>query len=74
MQDKTAVSKYKDFEYNGLKFQIKANRPSGKRGSKVTKVGHASKKSLEDNGWDILIWILYNEEFEIKETWVWNFF
>ena len=54
MQDKTAVSKGSDFEYNGKRYQIKANRPSGKPGSKVTIVAKASNYD-----WDYLIWVLY---------------
>jgi len=32
MQDKTAVSKDMDFMYAGKRYQVKANRPSGKPG------------------------------------------
>jgi hypothetical protein len=64
MRGRTAVTKGKDFEYNGLKYQIKTNRPSGKKGSFVTLVGKA--KNYE---WDILIWILYDKEFNIQEAW-----
>ena len=67
MQDKTAVSKGCDFEYNGKRYQIKANRPSGKPGSKVTKVAKASNYD-----WDYLIWVLYNKEYIMQEAWVWG--
>ena len=67
MQDKTAVSKGSDFIFNNKRYQVKANRPSGKPGSKVTIVAKA--KNYE---WDYLIWILYNKEFQIKESWIWN--
>tara|TARA_B100001113_G_scaffold317030_1_gene284197 strand:+ start:451 stop:867 length:417 start_codon:yes stop_codon:yes gene_type:complete len=67
MQDKTAVSKGSDFIFNNKRYQVKANRPSGKPGSKVTIVAKA--KNYE---WDYLIWILYNKEFQIKESWMWN--
>ena len=33
MKDKTAVSKGADFVFNNFRYQIKANRPSGKPGS-----------------------------------------
>lgn len=66
-EGKTAVTKGADFEYNGLRYQVKANRPSGKKGSKVTRVPNAS--NLE---WDCLIWILYNPLFEIEEAWIWD--
>ena len=36
MQDKTAVSKGADFVFNHQRYQVKANRPSGKPGSKVS--------------------------------------
>ena len=38
MQDKTAVSKGADFVHNGVRYQVKANRPSGKKGSFITMV------------------------------------
>jgi len=64
---RTAVSNGYDFMFNGIRYQIKANRPSGKPGSRVTKVGKASNYK-----WDILIWILYNVEFVIAEAWQWD--
>ncbi len=38
MKDKTAVQKGFDFIFNGIPYQIKANRPSGKPRSEVSKV------------------------------------
>ena len=38
MQDKTAVNKGSDFVFNHTRYQVKANRPSGKPGSFVTMV------------------------------------
>ena len=66
MQTQTAVQKGHDFVFNGIRYQIKANRPSGKPGSKVTLVPKA--KNYE---WDVLIWILYNKEYQIEEAWGW---
>jgi len=66
MQDKTAVQKGHDFVYKGVRYQIKSNRPSGKPGSKVTMVPKASNYD-----WDILIWVLYNKEYQIQEAWGW---
>lgn len=60
----TAVTKGFDFRKNNLRYQVKANRPSGKPGSKVTIVGKARTFN-----WDYLIWILYNTNFEIEEAW-----
>ena len=67
MQDKTAVSKGSDFIFKNERYQVKANRPSGKPGSKVTIVAKA--KNYE---WEYLIWILYNKDFQIQEAWIWN--
>lgn len=64
---RTAVSRGHDFEYNGIKYQIKANRPSGKIGSNVTIVSKA-----KNYDWDYLIWILYNKKYEIQEAWQWD--
>lgn len=67
MRDKTAVQKGFDFVFNRIRYQIKANRPSGKKGSKVNKVPEA-----RNYNWDKLIWILYNKEYQIQEAWEWN--
>ena len=64
MQDKTAVSKGADFVFNHQRYQIKANRPSGKPGSKVTKVPKATNYL-----WDKLIWILYDQHYVMQEAW-----
>lgn len=60
MQDKTAVRKGSDFVYEGTRYQVKGNRPSGKPGSKITMVPKATNYD-----WDILIWIRYNEIYEV---------
>ena len=67
MQDMTAVQKGHDFIYNGTKYQIKAHRPSGKPGSKITNAGKA--RNYE---WDILIWLRYEVNFNIEEAWAWE--
>ena len=67
MRGVTAVQKGFDFKINGLRYQVKANRPSGKPGSFVTLVGKA-----RNYDWDFLIWILYNPKFEIQEAWIWD--
>ena len=63
----TAVQKGHDFTFNNLRYQVKANRPSGKPGSFVTLVPKA--KNYE---WDFLIWVLYNTQYEIQEAWLWE--
>ena len=61
---RTAVARGTDFRYGGLRYQVKACRPSGKPGSLVTKVPKASNYD-----WDRLIWILYDREFKMLEAW-----
>jgi hypothetical protein len=63
----TAVAKGADFVFNGVRYQIKANRPSGKKGCKVTLVSKANNYD-----WDKLIWILYDRCFRIEEAWEWD--
>ena len=67
MKDKTAVSKGADFVYRGIRYQVKANRPSGKPGSFVTMVPKASNYD-----WDRLIWILYDKNYVMQEAWEWQ--
>lgn len=64
---RTAVSRGSDFSYNGLRYQVKANRPSGKPGSVVTKVGKANNYE-----WDRLIWVLYDSGYVLLEAWEWD--
>jgi len=59
----TAVIKGVDFRRDGISYQVKSNRPSGKLGSKVTLVGKATNFD-----WDRLVWILYNQEYKIEEA------
>ncbi len=65
---RTAVSKDVDFICNGIRYQVTANRPSGKPGSPVTLV---SRKTEEKRpfGWDRLIWILYDNLYVLQEAW-----
>ena len=67
MQDKTAVERGSDFSYKGVRYQVKANRPSGKPGSRVTLV--AKVRNYE---WDRLIWILYDKNYVMQEAWQWE--
>lgn len=43
---RTAVTRGTDFLCKGIRYQINANRPSGKRGSAVTKVGKGKQLRL----------------------------
>lgn len=64
---RTAVTRGHDFVFKGARYQIKANRPSGKPGSPVTLVSKPT-----NYGWDHLIWILYDKQYEIREAWLWE--
>jgi len=66
-EGRTAVTRGADFCHGGLRYQVKANRPSGKPGSPVTLVAKA--KNYE---WDRLIWLLYDREFRLLEAWEWT--
>jgi hypothetical protein len=66
-QNRTAVSSGHDLAYKNIRYQIKAHRPSGKPGSKITNASKAGNYN-----WDILIWIRYNKEYEIEEAWSWD--
>lgn len=67
MQDKTAVQKGFDFIFKEKRYQIKGNRPSGKKRSKVTLVPKA-----KNYNWDKLIWILYDKNYVMQEAWEWD--
>lgn len=65
--ERTAVTKGYDFTFEGKRYQVKANRPSGRPGSTVTLVGKANNYE-----WDYLIWVLYNRQYIIQEVWKWD--
>ncbi|MEQ1591732.1 MAG: hypothetical protein ABL892_05020 [Thiobacillaceae bacterium] len=67
MQGKTAVQKGHDFVFNGKRYQVKSNRPSGKPGSFVTWVPKAANYE-----WDFLVWVHYNPQYGIQEAWLWS--
>jgi hypothetical protein len=67
MQGMTVVQKGYDFKFNDKRYQVKGNRPSGKRGSVVTWVPKATNYD-----WDFLVWVLYNPQYEIQEAWLWD--
>jgi hypothetical protein len=62
----TAVQRGYDFTRDGIRYQVKANRPSGRPGSKVTLCAKA-----RNYDWDYLIWILYDREYRVQEAWEW---
>jgi len=53
--------------FGGKRYQVKANRPSGKPGSFVTLVG--KPKNFD---WDFLVWLLYDRTFQLQEAWLWD--
>ncbi len=67
MQGMTAVQKGYDFKFNGMRYQVKGNRPSGKPGSFVTWVPKAMNYE-----WDYLVWVLYSQAYKIEEAWLWE--
>ncbi|MFA4626398.1 hypothetical protein P2A10_02075 [Xanthomonas perforans] len=67
MRGATAVQRGHDFVCQGLRYQVKGNRPSGKQGSTVTLVPKPSNYE-----WDRLIWVLYSPSYEIQEAWLWE--
>lgn len=67
MRNATAVQKGFDFKAYGVRYQVKGNRPSGKLGSRVTKVPKATNYE-----WDTLIWILYDKNYKVEEAWLWS--
>jgi hypothetical protein len=67
MQGATAVQRGYDFIFDGLRYQVKGSRPSGKPGSFVTLVAKATNYE-----WDRLVWVLYDKHYEIQEAWLWD--
>ena len=67
MAIRTAVGRGYDFLYEGKRYQVKANRPSGKPGSFVTLVAKATNYE-----WDFLVWVLYDKYFVMQEAWLWQ--
>lgn len=67
MQGRAVVAKGYDFEFRGKRFQVKANRPSGRPGSDVTLV--AKPKNYD---WDALVWLLYDSDYRLQEAWLWE--
>ncbi|MEM9079386.1 MAG: hypothetical protein AAGC74_01700 [Verrucomicrobiota bacterium] len=67
MKDRTAVSRGSEFVFEGKRYQVKANRPSGKTRSKVTLVGKGNNYE-----WDNLIWMHYTTNYQFLEAWIWG--
>jgi hypothetical protein len=67
MKLRSAVAKGHDFVHDGKRYQVKANRPSGRPGSPVTLV---AKPANYD--WDCLVWLLYDSRYRLQEAWLWE--
>lgn len=67
MQGGTSVRRGYDFIFRGKKYQVKANRPSGRQGSRVSLVVKA-----RNYDWDFLVWVLYDREYGMQEAWQWG--
>ncbi len=67
MAIRTAVGRGYDFIHEDKRYQVKANRPSGKPGSFVTIVAKATNYE-----WDFLIWVLYDKNYVMQEAWLWQ--
>lgn len=61
---RSAVTPGADFVHRGIRYQVKANRPSGRAGSTVTII--SKPRNL---GFDVLVWVLYCPDFSIDEVW-----
>ena len=64
MHDTSAVKRGYDFTFKNKCYQVKACRPSGRDGSEITRI-----PSVKNYEWDILVWIKYDEYFNINEIW-----
>ena len=63
-----AVTEGFDFLCGDIRYQVTANRPSGKPGSPVSKVGQKTERK-KPFGWDRLIWMLYDRSYVLQEAW-----
>jgi hypothetical protein len=66
-KSRTAITKDTDFKFKGIRYQVIANRPSGRRWSKVKLVSRKTERKSRC-GWDRLIWILYDRHYVIQES------
>jgi hypothetical protein len=61
---RTAVSGDFDFIHKCLRYEVTGSRPSGKEGSKVSKVSNKLKKDC-----DLIVWVLYDQCYAMEEAW-----
>ena len=66
MRDRSVVARGYDFKHCGKRYQVRANRPSGRRGSPVTWV-----RKPRNYEWDFFLWVHYNTDFKPREVWLW---
>lgn len=67
MKHHSVVNKGFDFRFGGKQYQVKACRPSGRLGSRITNVPKAANYE-----WDNLVWIMYTQQYEIEESWLFD--
>jgi hypothetical protein len=67
MVGRSTVARGHDFKSEDKLYQIKANRPSGRKGSKVTLVGKP-----KNYDWDYFVWVHYETNYYICEVWRWS--
>jgi hypothetical protein len=66
-KSRTAITRDIDFIFKNIRYQVIANRPSGKKWSKVKLVSRKTEKK-RPFGWHRLIWILYDRNYVIQES------
>jgi hypothetical protein len=67
MVGRSVVARGHDFKHEGKHYQVKAGRPSGRPGSKITLV--AKPTNYE---WDYFVWVHYETNYSIHEVWRWS--
>lgn len=67
MRERSVVARDYDFVHQDLRYQVRANRPSGRRGSPVTLV--AKPRRYE---WDYFVWVHFHTDFRLREVWRWT--
>ena len=66
MIGRSVVAAGYDFEHDNKRYQVKAGRPSGRSGSKITLV--AKPKNYD---WDFFVWVHYRTNYDPLEIWCW---
>lgn len=67
MRERSVVARDYDFMHQGLRYQVRATRPSGRRGSSVTLVPKPHRCE-----WDYFVWVHFHPDFRLREVWRWS--